>query len=295
MTIGFIGLGVMGEPMCRNIAAKGKQPVVVHDVRPEPVERLVAAGARGATSIADVTAQADIVLLSLPGGPELKAVMTGDDGVLANIRSGQMVVDHSTAPVALTRELAQRCESAGAQYCDAPIARTRQAAIDGTLSIMVGGSEESFERIEPILGLMATDVTRCGGVGSGQITKLLNNMMLFQNVRAIAEAHAIATGLDELHGDELSLDIDTVFDVITGASGGSFALANHGRKSILPDDFPLEAFSTRYAMKDLSYAIELAEQTGVDAVGAQTVGELLAAAADAGFDREYFPVVRRLI
>ncbi len=306
MTIGFIGLGVMGEPMCRNLAAKSDEPVVVFDVRPEPIARLVADGASAASSIADVADRCDVVLLSLPGGPELEAVVAGGgdgheasggspSGILANARPGQLIVDHSTAPVALTRQLADQCAAAGVDYCDAPIARTRQAAIDGTLSIMVGCAEGSFGRIEPILRHMAADVTRCGGVSSGQVTKILNNMMLFQNVRAIAEAHAIATGLHQEHGDDLGLDIDTVFEVITGASGGSFALANHGRKSILPGDFPLEAFSTRYAMKDLSYAIELAEELGVDAVGARTVGELLASAVDAGFEHEYFPVVRRML
>ena len=150
-------------------------------------------------------------------------------------------------------------------------------------------------RIEPILATMASDVTHCGGVGSGQVTKLLNNMMLFQNVRAVAEAHAIACGLDEAHGADLGLDIGTVFDVIAGASGGSFALANHGRKAILVDDYPTRAFSTTYALKDLGYAIELADQTGVDAVGARTVGELMEAARAAGWDEQYFPVVRRLL
>ncbi len=295
MTIGFIGLGVMGEPMCRNLVTKGGTPVVVHDLRPEPVERLIAAGATEAGTIAELVGHVDVVMTCLPGGPELEAVMRGEGGVLSALTTGQLVVDHSTAPLQLTRDLAEQCQAAGADYCDAPVARTRQAAIDGTLSIMVGASAETFARAEPLLELMASDVTRCGDVGAGQVTKLLNNMVLFQNVRAVAEAHAIASGLDAELGDDLGLDIDTVFGVIRDASGGSFALANHGHRSILPDTFPLEAFSTRYAMKDLSYALELAEQTGVDAIGARTVGELMAAAAEAGFDREYFPVMRRLL
>jgi len=142
---------------------------------------------------------------------------------------------------------------------------------------------------------MASDVTHCGGIGSGQVTKLLNNMMLFQNVRAIAEAHAIAAGLAERHGDDLGLDLDTVFEVIAGASGGSFALRNHGMKAILRDDYPTRAFSTVYAIKDLSYALEVADEVGVDAVGARTVGELLAASRDAGWADEYFPVLRRML
>ncbi|MEM9652962.1 MAG: NAD(P)-dependent oxidoreductase [Actinomycetota bacterium] len=318
MTIGFIGLGVMGEPMCRNLLARTDEELVVFDLRREPMERLAEAGASTAASVAEVVRRADPILLSMPGGPELEAVVAGAGGVLetlAELRDGggrsepsagadgvdgadgvgRLVIDHTTAPLALTRDLAARCTELGARYCDAPIARTRQAAADGTLSIMVGGTAEAFAAAVPVLDLMATDVTHCGGVGSGQITKLLNNMMLFQNVRAIAEAHAIAVGLDRRIGEDLGLDVDTVFEVIAGASGGSFALANHGRKSVLADDYPNEAFSTVYAAKDLSYALELAGQAEVDAVGAVTVGELLARTADAGYRNEYFPVMRKLL
>jgi 3-hydroxyisobutyrate dehydrogenase-like beta-hydroxyacid dehydrogenase len=288
MTIGFIGLGVMGEPMCRNLLRKGDRPVLVHDMKPEPVERLEADGAIDAGSVAAVVEGADVVLLSLPGGPELDAVVAGPGGVLSALSAGQLVADHSTAPVRLTRALAERCRAAGADYCDAPIARTSQAARDGTLSIMVGGSVEGFERLRPILELMATDVAHCGEVGSGQVTKLLNNLMLFQNVRAIAEAHAIACQLD--------VDVTRIFDVIAGASGGSFALSNHGMTSILPGRYPATgAFSTTYALKDLAYALDLAREAGVVAAGGELARELLEAARDAGFADEYFPVMRRML
>ncbi len=318
MRIGFVGLGVMGEPMCRNLVAASDDPVVVHDLRADPVERMVADGAVAAPSVADVVEQSDLVLLSLPGGAQLEQVMSGPDGVLATLervgaarigparvadragaeRAGvdaRRIVDHTTAPFPLTRDLAARCRALGVGYCDAPIARTRQAAIDGTLSIMVGGTAEDFEAITPVLRHMATDITHCGGPGAGQITKLLNNMMLFQNVRAVAEAHAIATGLDDQHGADLGLDLDTVFGVIADASGGSFALRNHGFKSVLADNYPMQAFSTEYAMKDLSYALELAAEVGVDAVGAETVAELLEATKDAGHADQYFPVLRRML
>ena len=169
---------------------------------------LVEAGAVDGRSVAGAVDGVDLVLLSLPGGPELETVVAGDGGVLSVVAPGQLVVDHTTAPLGLTRRLADRCRERGVGWCDAPIARTRQAAIDGTLSIMVGGDPDDVSRVEPVLRTMATDVTRCGGVGSGQVTKLLNNMVLFQNVRAVAEAHAIACGLDSTHGPDLGLDID---------------------------------------------------------------------------------------
>ncbi|MCP4222577.1 MAG: NAD(P)-dependent oxidoreductase, partial [Actinomycetia bacterium] len=259
MTIGFIGLGVMGEPMARNLVTRGTDPVVVTDLRPEPVERLVAEGAKAAASVSDVVEQSEVVLLSLPGGEQLEAVVGGDDGILSADVEGKLIVDHTTAPVTLTRALGERCRAAGAEYCDAPIARTRQAAIDGTLAIMVGGSAEAFARLKPMLAPMATDVSHCGELGAGQVTKLLNNMMLFNNVRAIAEAHAIAEGL--------GVDVERIFSVIAEASGGSFALSNHGMKAVLTDTYPTQAFSTEYAIKDLDYALDLAAEVGIDAVG----------------------------
>lgn len=299
MTIGFIGLGVMGEPMCRNLVTKTDAPVLVFDLRSDVVQRLVGDGAVAAHSIADIARDADLILLSLPGGEQLEAVVAGPDGILSVLAesggAGKQIVDHTTAPLALTRDLAAKCRAAGAEYCDAPIARTRQAAQDGTLSIMVGGTPAAFSAIEPTLAHMATDITHCGGAGAGQLTKLLNNMMLFQNVRAIAEAHAIATGLSEQLGPDLDLDLETLFGVIAEASGGSFALKNHGMKSILADSYPEQAFSTEYAMKDLSYALDLAEQAGVTAVGAATTAELLSATHDAGHRSEYFPVLRRML
>ncbi|MEM7341131.1 MAG: NAD(P)-dependent oxidoreductase [Actinomycetota bacterium] len=287
--VGFIGLGVMGEPMASNLVRSGQWPVSVHDRRPEPVERVAALGATAAGSVAAVVGRSSVVCLSLPGGPELEAVIGGPDGILSCDIAGRVIVDHTTAPVALTRELGAACRAAGAEYCDAPVARTRQAAIDGTLSIMVGGAADAVARVEPVLAAMAADVTRCGEIGAGQVTKLLNNMMLFQNVRALAEAHAIASGLD------IDLDVATVFDTIAGASGGSFALSNHGMKAVLPDTYPTEAFSTVYALKDLSYALELAADAGVTAPGAETVRTLMEAARDAGHTDEYFPVMRRML
>jgi 3-hydroxyisobutyrate dehydrogenase-like beta-hydroxyacid dehydrogenase len=299
--LGFVGLGVMGEPMARNHVEKGAGSVTVFDVRQDPVDRLVAAGAAPGVSVAELVASVDIVCLSLPGGPELEAVVAGDGGVLSTLSDGQLVVDHTTAPPLLTKELADRCRSVGADYCDAPIARTRQAAIDGTLSIMVGGSAEAFARLAPLLAPVATDVTHCGDVGSGQVTKILNNMMLFQNVRAIAEAHAIAVGLAEGAAGSadddmrIGLDLDQVFSAILAASGGSFALGSHGMKAMFPDSYPTDAFSTTYALKDLGYAIELAGQVGLDATGALTTQELMKAAKDAGYAEEYWPVFRRVL
>src|SRR6185295_15942100 len=148
--LGFIGLGVMGEPMCRNLARKSGRSVVAWDPRREPLDRLAAAGVAAARSLAEVSEKCDLVFLSLPGEGEIRQVTMG--------LQGNTIVDCSTAPVALARELSKKV----AGFADAPVARTRQAAIDGTLSMMVGASDALFARIEPLLRCMATDVTHCG-------------------------------------------------------------------------------------------------------------------------------------
>ena len=179
--VGFIGVGVMGEPMCRNIAQHSGSTVTAFDLNDEPLTRLASVGVTRAESIADVVQSASIIFLSLPGGPELERVCRGEDGLLANTATGQTIVDTSTAPVKLTRALAAQFQDTGVDYADTPIARTRQAAEAGTLSIMVGASDEVYARIEPFLQCCASDITHCGNVGCGQVSKLMNNMVLFQN------------------------------------------------------------------------------------------------------------------
>lgn len=287
LVLGFIGLGVMGEPMCRHLCTKSGYRVVVHDIDPAPVARLVGHGAVAADSVAAVTRACDVLFVSLPSGRELDAVVRGPGGVLASLREGQVFVDLGTSPVKLTREFAALVEAAGCRYLDAPVARTRQAAESGTLSVMVGGDAEVFAQLRPLIALFASDITHCGGHGTGQMAKIFNNLVLFQTVAALSEVHAIAR--------RAGCDVKLIFETIAKGSGDSFALRNHGMKAITPREFPLRAFSVDYAMKDLSYALELAEETGVDAAGARRVAELFRAAAAAGDGAKYFPVVSRVV
>jgi 3-hydroxyisobutyrate dehydrogenase len=151
--LGFIGLGVMGEPMCRNLAAKIGAPVTAFDLNPEPLQRLAAGGVRAAQSIEALARDADVVFLSLPGGAEVAAVC---ETLLPHLRTGACVVDLSTAPVSLARDLAGRFAARGVEFADAPVARTREAAAKGTLSIMVGAPVATFERIRPLLACMGS-------------------------------------------------------------------------------------------------------------------------------------------
>ena len=285
-TIGFIGLGVMGEPICRNLVKKSAAKVLAFDLAAEPLARLRGDGAAIAGSVAEVVKQSDLVFLCLPSAKHVRAVFEGD-GVLKNIREGQVVVDLGTSSVSQTRDFAKQLQARGAVWADAPIARTRQAAQDGTLSVMVGTSAEVFAAIEPLIRRFATDVTHCGTVGAGQVTKILNNMVLFETVNALAEAVAVA----RRNGVDPALLLDT----LSKGSADSFALRNHGIKAIVPGIFPERAFSTEYALKDLSYALELAADAGIKIRGAELIGEVLQEAIDAGSGRAYFPVIAKHI
>jgi 3-hydroxyisobutyrate dehydrogenase len=283
-TVGFIGLGVMGEAMCRNLAKKGSWQVVGFDTQPGPLERLAGDGVNKAPSLAEFVARSDVILMCLPGGKEVEAVASN---LLGLVRKGQTVVDMSTAPPKLMRELAPRFEAKGVDFADAPVARTRRAAVDGTLSIMVGGSAEAFARLRPILSTMGTEVTHCGGVGAGQVVKLMNNMVVFETTMAIAEAISIA--------EASGVDGKLLFETMSKGSADSFVLRNHGMKHLVPQDYPEQAFSIRYAAKDLSYARELAQQSGVRARGADLLAEMFEESIARGDGERYTPVIRKLM
>jgi len=283
--IGFIGLGVMGEPICRNLARKSGRKVLAYDLAAEPLARIVADGAVAAKSIADLVAGSDVVFLCLPSAKHVLSAFEG--GILPAVRRGQTIIDLGTSEVGMTREFARQLAEKGALWIDAPIARTRQAAQDGTLSVMVGATPEQFARVEPLIRHFATDVTLCGGTGAGQITKILNNMVLFETVNALAEAVAVA----KRSGVEPKLLLET----LSKGSADSFALRNHGMKAIVPNEFPLRAFSTEYAMKDLSYALELGKQTGVNMRGAALIRTIFEEAIGSGMGDAYFPVIARLL
>jgi len=284
MSLGFIGLGVMGEPMCRNLVRKSGRAVIAFDARREPLERLAADGVRTAANVAEIAEGAETIFLSLPGEPEVRAVCLDRGGLLAHARNGQTLVDCSTAPVTLAQELAQACAAKGIDFADSPVARTRQAAIDGTLSLMVGASAEVFARIEPLLRCMASEVTHCGAPGAGQAVKLLNNMVLAQTVVALAEALAVAKASG-------AVDPRVLYETLAKSSADSFALRNHGMKSLLPESHPKQAFPVTYMLKDVRYAMALANAAGLDLQGAGTTIRLLEETAQLGYKEEYYTAV----
>lgn len=283
--LGFIGLGVMGGAMCANLAKKHGAPVHAFDMNPSALAAAVDAGAVAEKSVSDVANRADIVFLSLPGGKQVHAVC-GEIAAIA--RSGSIVVDLSTTAVEDARVASRMLAAAnGIAFADAPVARTRQAAIDGTLSIMVGASQALFARIEPLLRHIGSDVTHCGDVGSGQVVKVVNNCLLFENVAAIAEMMVVA--------ERAGVSADKLIDAVGLGSGNSFALQNHGKKAMAPRAFPERAFPSDYALKDLAYAVELAEQVGVEPRVARLAAQYYQGAVDAGFGAQYFPAIIKLV
>ena len=282
-TIGFIGLGVMGEPMCGHLARRSGKAVLAYDLRNEPLARLAEFGVKGATP-EQLARDCQVIIMSLPDGKAMQSVVAQLE---PHLKAGQTVVDTSTSSVAATREIGARLAAKGILFADAPVARTREAAASGKLAIMVGATDDTFAHVKDILETMGTDVSHCGPVGCGQVLKILNNMLVFENTHALAEAIAI--------GRRNGVEPDKLLNILSTGSGDSFILRNHGMKSMVPQDYPERAFSVRYSIKDLSYALEMADEAGLRVEGARLAMQRLKAAEAAGDGDRYHPVVRRQI
>ncbi|ROZ68822.1 NAD(P)-dependent oxidoreductase [Ramlibacter sp. WS9] len=286
--IGFIGLGVMGGAMCRNVALRHEGEVMAFDMNAAAFDAaLGGTKATRAGSVAQIAARADIVFLSLPGGPQVERVCLGAEGLTSEERRPWIVVDLSTTTVASARAVAERLRARNVAFADAPVARTREAAQRGELSIMVGADEALFAKIEPLLNYMGSDVTRCGEVGCGQVVKLINNALVFENTVALAEMMVL--------GERAGVQPATLLDAVSKGSGDSFVLRNHGRKAMLPREFPQKSFPPEYVLKDLSYVLELAEQTGVATHVTKLSQRYYESTVGNGFSGRYFPAVIEMV
>jgi len=286
-TIGFIGLGVMGGPMCRNVAVKHDGDVIAFDMADAAFESIADTKASRAASIPELAEQADIVFLSLPGGPQVESVCLGKAGLASANPPPSIIIDLSTTSVASARTTASKLTELGITFVDAPVARTREAAQRGELSIMVGSDSDTFAQIKPYLLYMASDVTHGGDIGCGQVLKLTNNALVFENTLALAEMMVVA--------ERAGVAPSTFMEAISKGSGDSFALRNHGMKALLPREFPEKAFPPEYVVKDFSYILELAEQTGVNSRVAKLAERYYATAAKSGWSGRYFPCVIEII
>ena len=282
--VAFVGLGAMGGPMCANLARKSPVPTLAYDLDPNAVQAAVSSGSVAANDLADIS-RADIVFICLPGEEQTRAVCLAEGGLCDHAKAGQIVVDCTTATVRVNLDVSEALATKGAHFADAPVARGVPNAHDGTLSITVGASEEIFNRVAPWLSYMGTDVAYCGPVGTGTVMKLMNNMVLFENVSALAEAMAIAT--------RAGVPRSRVLDLLGQGSADSFALRRHG-SFMASGEYPTDRFPTTYSLKDLDYALDLADQVGVDAKGARLIRERFSEIVDRGMGHFYSPVVYEL-
>ncbi|WP_398491348.1 NAD(P)-dependent oxidoreductase [Variovorax sp.] len=286
-TLGFIGLGVMGEPMCANLAAKSGARVLCHDLDAAPMRRLAERGAVPADSLCALAHEASVVFLCLASAQAAESVVEALAEAWQGSEGGRTVVDMGTTSVLATRRMAERLAQAGHRFVDAPVARMPAAAIAGTLSIMAGGAAEDVSALMPHFRCMGSDITHCGGTGAGQVVKILHNTVLFEAVQALAEAMAVARA----HG----VDGAVLLDAIELGSADSRAARVQGREALLPRHYPEGRFATRYALKDVSLALELAQAVGLEAAMARETAATLRRTIDAGWGDRYYPALYELV
>lgn len=252
MKIGFIGLGIMGKPMAKNLLKAGYQ-LVVHDVNPAPVKELAAAGAEAASSAKEVAQKAEVVVTMLPNSPHVKAAVVGPNGVLEGAKPGMTIVDMSSIAPLAAKEVAAKAAEKGVEMLDAPVSGGEPKAVDGTLSIMVGGKKEVFEKCKAFLSKMGTSVVLCGDIGAGNVTKLANQIIVALNIAAMSEALVL--------GAKAGVNPEIIFKAIRGGLAGS-AVLEAKAPMVLNGNFK-PGFRIELHIKDLANAVETAHEVGV--------------------------------
>jgi 2-hydroxy-3-oxopropionate reductase len=269
--IGFIGLGIMGRPMSKNVM-KGGHKVIAFDVFPEPLADVVAAGAEKGTSAKEVASQADLVITMLPDGPDVEQCMFDANGVLAGAKKGTIVVDMSSISPLVSQKVDKACQPKGVEFLDAPVSGGEPGAIAGTLAIMVGGKKEAFDRVEPILKLMGATVTLTGEVGAGNVTKLANQIMVACNIAAMGEALVLC--------QKAGLNPETVFNAVKAGLAGSNVL-NAKAPMVYSRNFKA-GFRIRLHQKDLRNALLTAESLKVSLPLTSLIQQMLISLMNSG-------------
>ncbi len=271
--IGFIGLGLMGRPMALNLLKKG-YPLVVHSRSPAPVDELVRAGAVRAASPAEVARQTTRVLTMLPDSPDVALVLEGSDGVFSALQPGTILIDHSTIAPAAARRLAHRAAELGATMLDAPVSGGDIGAVNGTLSIMVGGDAAAVAAVRPILEAMGTPdrIVRIGESGAGQICKVCNQMAIGATLAAVSEAFALAR--------KAGVDPALVRQALLGGFAASRVLEVHGERILGANYTP--GFKAGLYAKDLRIASATLAEHGTPAPVSAAVHQLVEALVSSG-------------
>jgi len=251
MTIGFIGLGIMGKPMAKNLLKAGHS-IVCYDVNAANVADVVASGAVAAKSSADVASQVPVVITMLPNSPHVKSVVLGKDGVLEGASEGLILIDMSSIAPLASQEVEKACAAKGVRMLDAPVSGGEPKAIDGSLAIMVGGEKALFEEMKDILLVMGASAVHCGPIGAGNTTKLANQVIVALNIAAVAEAFTLVR--------KAGVDPHLVFDAIKGGLAGSTVM--NAKAPMMMDGNFKPGFKIDLHIKDLANAMDTAHSVG---------------------------------
>jgi 2-hydroxy-3-oxopropionate reductase len=264
MKVGFVGLGIMGKPMSRNLIKAGHS-LVVYDVVSAAVEEVVQSGAQAGKSAADVAGRSEVTVTMVPDGPEVEAAVLGAGGVLEGAAPGSAIVDMSSISPIVAQKVGAACAAKGVEFLDAPVSGGEPKAIDGSLAIMAGGGQATFDRVLPLLQAMGSSAVLAGPVGAGNVTKLANQIMVACNIAAMGEALALAT--------KAGLDPEVVFQAVKGGLAGSTVL-NAKAPMLIGRNFK-PGFRIRLHQKDLRNALLAAESLKVSLPLTGTVQNML--------------------
>jgi 2-hydroxy-3-oxopropionate reductase len=280
--IGFIGLGIMGLPMSKNLLKAGHS-LVVFDINKAAVEELKQAGAEVGTSAKDVASKTNIIITMLPNSPQVKVVVLGENGVIEGARKGSIVVDMSSIAPLVSREVSEALAKKGIRMLDAPVSGGQPKAIDGTMSIMVGGAQADFDEIVPIFKAMGSSYVLCGGIGAGNVTKLANQIIVAVNIAAVSEALVMAT--------KAGVDPELVYKAIRGGLAGSTVL--DAKAPLIMDRKFNPGFRINLHIKDLANVLETSHGIGVPLPLTAAVMEILQALKVDGMgDLDHGAIVR---
>jgi 2-hydroxy-3-oxopropionate reductase len=274
--IGFIGLGIMGRPMALNLLRAGHS-LVVHNRTRAKEEELVSAGASAADSPREVASQCDVLITMLPDSPDVEQVYLGEDGVIAGAQAGQLLIDMSSIAPAVAQAVSEAAREVGAEALDAPVSGGDVGARDGTLSIMVGGSDDAFKRAEPLFDVLGKTVVHMGEAGAGQTAKACNQILVAVTIEAVSEALVLAS--------KAGVDPDRLIEVLSGGLAGNKVMEVR-RRNFLSHDFT-PGFKLELHHKDLGIALRTARELGVYVPTTALVDQMLAALkanGDGGLD-----------
>jgi 2-hydroxy-3-oxopropionate reductase len=275
MKIGFIGLGIMGKPMCKNLLKAGYE-ITAYDIFEKAVDEVVECGAARGTSNADVASKSDVIITMLPNSPHVKTAVLGEGGIIEGAKPGLVIVDMSSISPIASKEICETVEEKGCFFIDAPVSGGEPKAIDGTLAIMVGGRKEIFDKASELLDIMGGSVTHCGEIGAGNTTKLVNQIIVAVNIAAVSEALVF--------GKKAGVDPEAIYQAIRGGLAGSTVL--DAKAPMMFDGNFNPGFRIDLHIKDLTNVLDTGHDVGASLPLSASVMEMMQWLKSKDLDKE---------